>query len=311
MRSPPAPGSGSRPSARAAFSSCGAAARRTRGPTAARWGRPAPGPSAWPCAVRRGRRRGWARRGCGDCRPVFPPADLARRRGAWRGRGRTTPLRPLTPRLRRRALGVDAPRAPVGARPRRGRRHVRVHRVGGRGPGMLGARRPPAETRRSRPRATGRSGPFPSSLAPGCSAPGSGRPRPVGASSASPRTGPAHSPSSQFSGTVLRPGAESRKVPLLGPHPFAAHPSAHLSGPNLPGTYSGPTLNLEPSPEAAPASLAPPSPPGKKHILMLSLLRAEDAGEVRFQAGPAQSSALLEVEGKLLRRGRQGLTDRG
>ncbi|XP_021099880.1 obscurin-like protein 1 isoform X3 [Heterocephalus glaber] len=46
----------------------------------------------------------------------------------------------------------------------------------------------------------------------------------------------------------------------------------------------------------APASLAPPSPPGKKHILVLSLLRAEDAGEVRFQAGPAQSSALLEVE---------------
>ncbi|XP_013375242.1 PREDICTED: obscurin-like protein 1 isoform X2 [Chinchilla lanigera] len=35
---------------------------------------------------------------------------------------------------------------------------------------------------------------------------------------------------------------------------------------------------------------------GKKHILVLSLLRAEDAGEVRFQAGPAQSSALLEVE---------------
>ncbi|XP_006168731.1 LOW QUALITY PROTEIN: obscurin-like protein 1, partial [Tupaia chinensis] len=35
---------------------------------------------------------------------------------------------------------------------------------------------------------------------------------------------------------------------------------------------------------------------GKKHILVLSELRAEDAGEVRFQAGPAQSSALLEVE---------------
>lgn len=33
------------------------------------------------------------------------------------------------------------------------------------------------------------------------------------------------------------------------------------------------------------------------------MLRAEDAGEVRFQAGPAQSSALLEVEGKLLRLG--------
>ncbi|XP_070929535.1 obscurin-like protein 1 isoform X4 [Macaca nemestrina] len=35
---------------------------------------------------------------------------------------------------------------------------------------------------------------------------------------------------------------------------------------------------------------------GKKHILVLSQLRAEDAGEVRFQAGPAQSLALLEVE---------------
>ncbi|XP_074220468.1 obscurin-like protein 1 isoform X2 [Camelus bactrianus] len=35
---------------------------------------------------------------------------------------------------------------------------------------------------------------------------------------------------------------------------------------------------------------------GKKHILVLSDLRAEDAGEVRFQAGPAQSVAQLEVE---------------
>ncbi|XP_037704602.1 obscurin-like protein 1 [Choloepus didactylus] len=35
---------------------------------------------------------------------------------------------------------------------------------------------------------------------------------------------------------------------------------------------------------------------GKKHLLVLSELRAEDAGEVRFQAGPAQSAAQLEVE---------------
>ncbi|XP_016052370.1 PREDICTED: obscurin-like protein 1, partial [Miniopterus natalensis] len=35
---------------------------------------------------------------------------------------------------------------------------------------------------------------------------------------------------------------------------------------------------------------------GRKHILALSELRAEDAGEVRFQAGPAQSAAALEVE---------------
>ncbi|XP_020931964.1 obscurin-like protein 1 isoform X8 [Sus scrofa] len=35
---------------------------------------------------------------------------------------------------------------------------------------------------------------------------------------------------------------------------------------------------------------------GKKHFLVLSELCAEDAGEVRFQAGPAQSVAQLEVE---------------
>ncbi|XP_036277659.1 obscurin-like protein 1 isoform X1 [Pipistrellus kuhlii] len=35
---------------------------------------------------------------------------------------------------------------------------------------------------------------------------------------------------------------------------------------------------------------------GRKHMLVLSELRAEDAGEVRFQAGPAQSAAELEVE---------------
>ena len=32
--------------------------------------------------------------------------------------------------------------------------------------------------------------------------------------------------------------------------------------------------------------------------MVLSELRAEDTGEVRFQAGPAQSVAQLEVEGK-------------
>lgn len=37
---------------------------------------------------------------------------------------------------------------------------------------------------------------------------------------------------------------------------------------------------------------------------MLSGLRAEDAGEVRFQAGPAQSVAQLEVEGKQRGQGR-------
>ncbi|XP_006890327.1 PREDICTED: obscurin-like protein 1 isoform X2 [Elephantulus edwardii] len=35
---------------------------------------------------------------------------------------------------------------------------------------------------------------------------------------------------------------------------------------------------------------------GKKHMLVLSELREEDTGEVRFEAGPAQSTAQLEVE---------------
>lgn len=39
---------------------------------------------------------------------------------------------------------------------------------------------------------------------------------------------------------------------------------------------------------------------------MLRELRAEDAGEVRFQAGAAQSAAELEVEGKPLPRGWPG-----
>lgn len=39
---------------------------------------------------------------------------------------------------------------------------------------------------------------------------------------------------------------------------------------------------------------------------MLSELRTEDTGEVCFQAGPAQSLARLEVEGKLLKQRRQG-----
>lgn len=38
---------------------------------------------------------------------------------------------------------------------------------------------------------------------------------------------------------------------------------------------------------------------------MLNELRTEDTGEVCFQAGPAQSLARLEVEGKLLRRRQQ------
>lgn len=39
---------------------------------------------------------------------------------------------------------------------------------------------------------------------------------------------------------------------------------------------------------------------------MLSELRTEDAGEVRFQAGPAQSVAELEVEGKNCSRAARG-----
>lgn len=77
---------------------------------------------------------------------------------------------------------------------------------------------------------------------------------------------------------------------LTPPHVSSAHPSAH-------GDVLRP---YEPSPETARALLARPSPSGKKHILVLSELRTEDAGEVRFQAGPAQSVAQLEVEGKRL-----------
>lgn len=50
--------------------------------------------------------------------------------------------------------------------------------------------------------------------------------------------------------------------------------------------------------QATPPFERPPSPAGKKHILVLSQLRTEDAGEVRFQAGPAQSLTQLEVEGE-------------
>lgn len=40
---------------------------------------------------------------------------------------------------------------------------------------------------------------------------------------------------------------------------------------------------------------------------MLSELRTEEAGEVHFQAGPAQSVAELEVEGEQLRGGPPGV----
>lgn len=63
----------------------------------------------------------------------------------------------------------------------------------------------------------------------------------------------------------------------------------------------GPTSHSQPSWGEVRTSPAPPSPPGKKHLLVLSDLRPEDSGEVRFQAGPAQSVARLEVEGKRAR----------
>ncbi|XP_063101738.1 obscurin-like protein 1 isoform X3 [Cavia porcellus] len=108
--------------------------------------------------------------------------------------------------------------------------------------------------------------------------------------------GPAPQPLQPVLPTFLRPSSESSEAPLPGPLPYSTHLGAHLLGPNPPRSLLWAHPHPEPSPEAVQASLAPPSPVGKKHILVLSLLRAEDAGEVRFQAGPAQSSALLEVE---------------
>lgn len=162
-RSPPALGSGSRPSARDAFSSCGAAAPWTPGPTAVQWGRLAPAPSAWQCAVGTGRCPDWAVLRARGLRTRLAPDRLRCLPGVGRSVG-VSGHRPLSPapasrpRLRPRAHGVSALRAPGGARPRRRRRHVRVHRVGGGDHRELGARRPAAETRRPRPHPTGRSG---------------------------------------------------------------------------------------------------------------------------------------------------------
>ena len=115
------------------------------------------------------------------------------------------------------------------------------------------------------------------------------------------QTDPAlRSTSSSDESRPAAPEAVSPPLPdllLRSPGSWTA-PSSPSASPFLPGTYSGPIFMPPPSPEAAPASLAPPIPPGKKHILVLSELRAEDAGEVCFQAGPAQSVAQLEVEGK-------------
>ncbi|XP_006779401.2 PREDICTED: LOW QUALITY PROTEIN: obscurin-like protein 1 [Myotis davidii] len=79
-----------------------------------------------------------------------------------------------------------------------------------------------------------------------------------------------------------------------------------LLGPGTERTFVASESTRRPTPAPPPSSpipsqgwlrsLAPPSSSGKKHILVLSELRAEDAGEVRFQAGPAQSAAELEVE---------------
>lgn len=121
--------------------------------------------------------------------------------------------------------------------------------------------------------------------------------------------GPAPRPKEQSLDLSLAPSSEPSVLDL------PSYPSASQFRPAQ-RTFTaseptrGPTLAPPSSPnppEAAPASLAPPSPPGKKHILVLSVLRAEDTGEVRFQAGPAQSVAQLEVEGKQLGHGRPGV----
>lgn len=165
----------------------------------------------------------------------------------------TPPHAPLYPR----AHSVCAFRAPVRARPRRRWRHVRVYGVGGRDHGALGARRPPAETRRPRPHPTGRSvsSPF-HPLCPAAppqvrqtppttisSASSSNRPRPTARLTSSP-------------GLFSAPSSECRFAPLPAPHP-----REHLPRPNPPRAFSIPTLVPEPSPEADPALLASPLTP--------------------------------------------------
>lgn len=122
-----------------------------------------------------------------------------------------------------------------------------------------------------------------------------GRLLPIQISSAS--SFPPHHPTAGVSGTFSAASSEFclAPLPVLSPIPRAdtSEPPRDLLGfhPHsriLPGSGQG--LNT-----------SPPPPPGKKHILVLSELRTEDTGEVCFQAGPAQSLARLEVEGKLLR----------
>lgn len=40
--------------------------------------------------------------------------------------------------------------------------------------------------------------------------------------------------------------------------------------------------------------------PGTKHFLLMCNIKAEDAGEIRFVARDVESTAYLEVEGKLI-----------
>lgn len=42
------------------------------------------------------------------------------------------------------------------------------------------------------------------------------------------------------------------------------------------------------------------SPSGSKHFLLMCNVKAEDAGEIRFVARDIESTAYLEVEGKLI-----------
>uniref|UniRef100_A0A452FHZ1 Obscurin-like protein 1 n=1 Tax=Capra hircus TaxID=9925 RepID=A0A452FHZ1_CAPHI len=95
----------------------------------------------------------------------------------------------------------------------------------------------------------------------------------------------------ELGGRPLRPGGRVRirQEGLLTLAPSLPHPSAPTNPAPRPQELSLP-LESWVLDQAALASL--------KHILVLSELRAEDAGEVRFQAGPAQSVAQLEVEGK-------------
>lgn len=131
---------------------------------------------------------------------------------------------------------------------------------------------------------------------------GSGTLRPIRISSASSSSRPRPTaPRSRSLGLSFRRHLRVLPNSFLLPRSNSTH--RHF-GTSLGPTRVPPSFSNPPGKRLRPCYL--PLPPGKKHILVLRELRAEDTGEVCFQAGPAQSLARLEVEGKLLRQRGQG-----